>query len=103
MAKILVVDDIAINRQVLEAVLTYDRHEVLEASDGRQALALVKTKRPDVIISDIVMPHMTGYELVKQLRSDPYSANIPIIFNTASFLKSEAQALAQSLGASLIL
>jgi len=71
MAKILIVDDLAANREVLVTLLRYDGHRVLEAANGREGLAAVQAEHPDLVITDVLMPVMDGYELVRQLRLDP--------------------------------
>src|ERR1043165_843820 len=73
MARILVVDDRALNREYLVTLLTSAGHTVEEAGDGRDALARVRATLPDLVISDILMPAMDGYEFVRQIRSDPAS------------------------------
>jgi PAS domain S-box-containing protein len=103
MATILVVDDRPTNREFLRTLLGYQSHRVLEANDGAEALALVKSARPDLVISDILMPTMDGYEFVHQLRADPVIAGIPVIFNTAHYLDREARALAEKSGVSHII
>src|SRR6476619_6820520 len=69
-ATILVVDDHAPSRQFLISLLTYKGHHLLEASDGAEALARVRVERPDLVLSDILMPTMDGYEFVRHLRMD---------------------------------
>jgi len=96
MAKILVVDDRPTNRDFLKTLLGYQNHRVVEAADGAEALALARSERPDLVISDILMPTMDGYEFVHRLRSDPQIAGIPVIFNTAHYLDREARALAKT-------
>jgi PAS domain S-box-containing protein len=103
MATILLVDDRPANREFLRTLLGYQSHRVLEAIDGAEALALVKSARPDLVISDILMPTMDGYEFVHQLRADPVIAGTPVIFNTAHYLDREAQALARKSGISHII
>jgi diguanylate cyclase (GGDEF)-like protein len=95
MAKVLVVDDNAINRKVVTAVLGYEGHVTLEAADGAEALALARQEFPQLIISDVVMPSMDGYEFVRRLRADPQLASTAVIFHTAHFGDQEAHALAQ--------
>src|SRR6185369_5410116 len=96
MATILVVDDRLTNREFLKTLLEYQNHRILEAADGAEALALARAERPDLVISDILMPTMDGYEFVYRLRADPAVAEIPVIFNTAHYLDREAQALAKT-------
>ena len=83
MATVLVVDDIAANRELIVTLLAYQGHETIEAADGAEALTLVRAQRPALVISDILMPTMDGYELLRQLRSDPDLRNTPVIFYTA--------------------
>ena len=105
MATILVVDDNSINRKVLVSLLSADGHLALEASDGLEGLHLARTQRPQLIISDIVMPTMDGYRFVRalrldaQLRCDSQLRLIPVIFYTAHYHEREAQKLALDCGA----
>src|SRR5437016_5637075 len=103
MAKILVVDDRPTNREFLTTLLGYGGHQLLEAGDGAEALALAKAQRPDLVIADILMPTMDGYELVHQLRADPDIAQTPVIFYTAHYREQEAQALARTCGVACVL
>jgi diguanylate cyclase (GGDEF)-like protein len=98
MAKVLVVDDRAENRSLLATLLQYAGHESIESTDGSQALRQVRLERPDLVICDILMPTMDGYEFVRQLRQEPAIAATEVIFCTATFLESEAQGLAESCG-----
>jgi len=97
-ATILVVDDHSSSREFLVTLLGYQGHRLLEAADGEEALERVRSEEPDLIISDLVMPRMDGYELAFQLRSDPTIARMPIIFYTAGYGVEEAHDLAQSCG-----
>ena len=98
MATIIVIDDHADNRGVLDALLTPFGHHVIEASDGAAGLALARTMSPDLIIADILMPTMDGYEFVRQLRADASIAAIPVVFYTAYFHNREARQLARECG-----
>jgi len=98
MAKILVVDDRPANRQFLTTLLGYSGHQLLEAADGAEALVRVRAENPALVIADVVMPTMDGYEFVRQLRTDPDIANTPVIFYTATYHQREARALAQACG-----
>lgn len=95
MAKILIVDDRPLNRQFFTTLLGYHQHTLLEASDGAEGLEIAKQEPPDLIISDVLMPTMDGYEFVRCLREEPQLAKIPVIFSTAHFLNIEAEALAR--------
>lgn len=94
MARILIVDDHAINRRFLATVLGRQHHDVAEAADGRQALAMATAERPDLVIADIFMPAMDGIELVRRLRADPNLTNVPTIFYTAAFRHGEVGKMA---------
>ena len=103
MATILVVDDLAANREVLVTLLRYQGHRLLEAADGREGLAAVQAEHPDLVITDVLMPVMDGYEFVRQLRLDPATSGIPVVFYTAHYGEREARALALSSGVSYVL
>ena len=103
MAKILVIDDHAVNRELIVALAGYEGHEALEAGDGAEGLALVRERRPQVVICDILMPNMDGYEFVRRLRADPAIADTPVIFYTANYHEREVRNLAGILGVSRIL
>ena len=94
MAKILVVDDRAVNRRFLMQLLGYTGHQLLEAADGAEALVLVTAEHPDLVITDVLMPTMDGYEFVRRLRATPEIGGTPVIFYTAHFREREAQDLA---------
>ncbi len=98
MATILVVDDRPVNRELFVTLLGYRGHQILEARDGEEALRSVRLNRPELVISDILMPTMDGYEFVRQLRKDPSTANIPVVFSTAHYLDREARSLAAACG-----
>jgi PAS domain S-box-containing protein len=102
-ATILVVDDLAANRRVLVELLRGRGHRLFEAADGRAGLAIVGAEHPDLIITDLLMPVMDGYEFVRQLRLDPLSRLTPIVFYSADYSRGEAHALAESAGVSFIL
>ncbi len=77
--KILVVDDAATIRKIAGELLTNAGYDVLEAQDGEQALALVHKEHPDLIVLDLVMPKMTGFQVVQEIRKDPRVKEIPIL------------------------
>jgi len=103
MATILVVDDLAANREVLMALLHHRGHRLLEAQDGHQALAVVRSEHPDLVITDVLMAVMDGYEFVRQLRLDPTTRATRVVFYTAHYSEREARALALSSGVSDVL
>ena len=81
--EILVVDDHSENLKMLSAILNPDKYKVRIAQSGVQALRSVETKPPDLIILDIRMPEMDGYEVCRRLKQDKISREIPIIFISA--------------------
>ena len=103
MATVLILDDRAANREFLVTLLGYHRHRLLEASDGERALALARSEHPDLVIADILMPTMDGYEFVRRLRADPALAATPVIFYTAHYHGEEAKKLAGDCGVSYFL
>jgi PAS domain S-box-containing protein len=98
MASILIAEDRAVDRLFLATLLGHHGHAILQASDGAEALALVQSQRPHLVISDILMPTMDGYEFVRQMRAIPAVADTPVIFYTATYLEREARALAERCG-----
>ncbi len=103
MAKILVVDDQVANRDLVVTLLVHRGHQALEAADGAEALVLARSERPVLVISDILMPTMDGFEFVRQLRADPALAGTEVIFYTAHYREREARNLAKSCGVSRVL
>jgi len=103
MATILVADDNRANREALAALLETAGHAVLRAVDGREALERAREARPDLVISDVLMPMMDGYELARRLKADPGTASTALMFYTAYFGGQDAQALAQAHGVSRVL
>jgi diguanylate cyclase (GGDEF)-like protein/PAS domain S-box-containing protein len=103
MANILVVDDRAINREFLSTLLGYAGHEVHQATDGADALESVRAHRPDLVITDVMMPTMSGSDFVMLLRASRETADVPVIFFTATHRVPEARRLAQACGVTAVL
>ncbi len=83
MAKILYVDDDALLRRIVTDRLSVRGYEMCVAVDGEEGLAVARQEKPDVIISDVVMPKMDGFELCRRLREDPELSKVPIILLTS--------------------
>jgi diguanylate cyclase (GGDEF)-like protein/PAS domain S-box-containing protein len=103
MATILIVDDRPSNRSYLGALLGYTEHRILEAEDGARALAITRAEHPDLIITDILMPTMDGYEFVQQLRADPALHATRVIFFSAVYSERETMAMAARCGVTTVL
>lgn len=82
-ALILIVDDEPHNRKLLEVQLKHEGYLTASAASGAEALALVAQRAPDLILLDVMMPGMDGYELVRELKAGAHTANVPVIMMTA--------------------
>jgi two-component system cell cycle response regulator len=82
-ARILVVDDVEANVRLLEARLTAEYYQVLTARDGPTALAMAVAERPDIILLDVMMPGMNGFEVCRRLKDDVDTRHIPVVLVTA--------------------
>lgn len=94
---ILVAEDDPEARELL-VLLLGGGYRILEASDGLEAFDILGQESPDLLITDIVMPRMDGYELVRKVREDQRTAGIPVIFCSASYHEREVREMARSLG-----
>jgi CheY-like chemotaxis protein len=83
MKKILVIDDNKDVREVLSSLLRVENYEIIEAENGLIGTELARQVIPDLIISDVIMPDMDGFDTLTELRKDPVTAHIPFIFLTA--------------------
>ncbi|PCJ32690.1 MAG: PleD family two-component system response regulator [Alphaproteobacteria bacterium] len=82
-ARVLVVDDVIQNVKLLEAKLTSEYFDVLTAMNGEEALKIIDEEHPDIILLDVMMPGMDGFEVCRRIRSNPKTAHIPVIMVTA--------------------
>lgn len=92
-SRILLVDDIPANLRLLEAVLGPRGYEMLTAGSGPEALEAVTRYRPDLVLLDILMPGMDGYEVCRRLRTTPIGAVLPVVMITASANEDKLRAL----------
>ncbi len=97
--KILIVDDMDVNLDLLEARLEGSGYEVISAKNGIEALEILKTDSFDMIISDILMPKMDGYQLCRECKKDDTLRNIPFVYYTATYKDKKDEQFALSLGA----
>jgi FixJ family two-component response regulator len=98
MATVLIVDDQPVNRQFLTTLLGYFDHDILEAGDGIEALETLRKGRVDLVITDVLMPTMDGYDFLQRMRGDSALAGTPLIFYTAAHYEHDARAMAEAHG-----
>jgi len=89
--KILVVEDDTDNRRIVSKVLTVEGYQVLEATDGVEALRQARAERPDLILMDLAMPNMDGWEATRQLKSAPDTRAIPVVALTAVAMRGDEE------------
>ena len=87
--KILVVDDSLSQRLILNALLTKEGHRVIMANDGEQAVAMAKSELPDLIIMDIIMPGLNGFQATRAITNDETTWHIPVILLTSKDMDSD--------------
>jgi CheY-like chemotaxis protein len=100
---LLVVEDVSHILQMLDVTLRFKGYPVVTARDGQEALERIAEERPALVITDILMPRMDGYSLVQQIRTNPKTSQIPIIFLSANYADPEDIDFAMRLGASRFL
>jgi len=100
MSTVLVVDDQSTNRELVRDLLTYRGHTVIEAHEGAEALGLAHLRHPDLVLTDVLVPGMDGYQLAQELRAAPETA---IVVLTANYLPAEAQPVAEACGVAHVL
>jgi two-component system, cell cycle response regulator DivK len=89
--RILVVEDQEDNRQIIRDMLTFTDYEIVEAVSGEEALVAVAKQRPDLILMDIQLPGIDGYETTRRIKTDPALQSITIIAVTSYALSGEEQ------------
>lgn len=87
--RVLVVEDDSVNLELVTALLEGEGCHVLSAGTADQGLRLAATERPDLILMDIQLPGMTGYEATRRLKADPATASIPVVAVTAQAMRGE--------------
>ncbi len=96
---LLIVEDVPNILDFLEVTLKFKGYEVMKARNGQEALEAIQTKRPALVITDILMPKMDGFSLVYRLRTDTATREIPVVFLSATYVAPEDKAFAMSIGA----
>ncbi|MBL8161175.1 MAG: response regulator [Anaerolineae bacterium] len=91
MAHILVAEDERDIRELINFTLTFAGHQVTQASNGAEAVELAPKVKPDLIMMDVRMPRMTGYEACRQMKLNPEISNIPVVFLSAKGQDEEVQ------------
>jgi len=89
--KILVVEDDPDNRRIVAKVLAVEGYNVVEAMDGLEALSKVKAENPDLILMDLALPNMDGWEATRQLKADPLTRAIPVVALTAVAMRGDEE------------
>ncbi|MBE0612586.1 MAG: response regulator [Burkholderiales bacterium] len=102
MARVVLIDDDESSLDFMQHVMRVDGHELAHAADGEQGLALVKQFHPELIICDVVMPHLGGYAVLETLRADPQFSKVPVLLFSA-LMNEEARAMALRRGATEVL
>ena len=82
-SRVLIADDNEQNRELLDAYLADENYEILMANDGQETMDAIEANQPDLILLDIMMPRMSGYEVCEKIKSDPEKQNIPVLMVTA--------------------
>ena len=94
--KILIVEDNPLHTKLIEMTLRTKNYTLLKATDGEKALDIARKERPDLIIMDLNLPGMTGFEVTKKLRENPAFSQTPIIAITAYAMKRDREMVIES-------
>jgi CheY-like chemotaxis protein len=82
MAKVLIVEDDPLMSRMYQKIFSFEKHEVLVANDGEDGLVKVRSFNPTIILLDVMMPKMNGFEVLDKLKSDPDTKSIPVVMLT---------------------
>ena len=102
MARILLIDDDRGNLDFMRQFLQFEGHELVWAADGARGLAQARQIRPDLIICDVIMPHLGGYAVLETVRADPQLSDTPVLLFSAA-MNVDARAIALRRGATDVL
>lgn len=102
MARVLLIDDDQSNLEFMRQLLRMDGHELIWAADGEQGIASARQLRPDLIVCDVIMPHLGGYAVLETVRADPQLADVPVLLFSAA-MDEEARAMGLHRGATEVM
>ena len=102
MARVLLIDDDQSNLDFMRRLMQLEGHELVWAGDGRQGLEMVRQFRPDLVICDVIMPHLGGYAVLETVRADPQFSGVPVVLFSAA-MNEEARAMGLRRGANEML
>ena len=102
MARVLLIDDDQSNLDFMRRLMQLEGHELVWAGDGRQGLEMVRQFRPDLVICDVIMPHLGGYAVLETVRADAQFAGMPVVLFSAA-MNEEARAMGLRRGANEVL
>ena len=102
MARVLLIDDDQSNLDVMRHLLRSEGHELVWAADGGQGLALARQIRPELVICDVIMPHLGGYAVLETIRADAQLSAVPVLLFSAA-MNDEARAIGLRRGATEVL
>ena len=91
MKRILVIEDTEDNRRIIRDLLTTVGYELIEAVDGEEGVEMAAQEKPDLILMDIQLPRMDGYEATRRIKADPATAHIPVIAVTSYALSGDEE------------
>jgi len=98
MATILIIDEQKVSREPVIALLGRHGHQPLVALDGEEALGIVRVKKPDLVLADVLMPDMDGCQFLMRLRAEPDAARLPVVFRASAQVEAEARELLRDSG-----
>jgi CheY-like chemotaxis protein len=101
-ARVLLIDDDQSNLDFMRSLLRIDGHDLVWAADGGKGLDAARQLRPDLVICDVIMPHLGGYAVLETLRADPQLSGVPVILFSAA-MNEEARAMGLRRGAAAVL
>jgi CheY-like chemotaxis protein len=102
MARVLLIDDDQSNLEFMRRLLQIEGHELVWAPDGDRGLALIRQSPPELVICDVIMPHLGGYAVLETLRADPQLSGIPVLLFSAA-MNDQARAIGLRRGATEVL